>query len=53
MASPQYIDFFIDPETGEMEIKIEGFGVLRPQDDWKRACLWDQGASTSGRAKWA
>lgn len=25
MASPQYIDFFIDPETGEMEIKIEGF----------------------------
>lgn len=25
MAAPQYIDFFIDPETGEMEIKIEGF----------------------------
>jgi len=25
MAGPQYIDFFIDPETGEMEIKIEGF----------------------------
>ena len=25
MASPQYIDFFIDPETGEMEIKIEVF----------------------------
>ena len=25
MAAPQYIDFFIDPDTGEMEIKIEGF----------------------------
>ena len=24
MAGPQYIDFFIDPDTGEMEIKIEG-----------------------------
>mgnify|MGYP001178909922 CR=1 FL=1 len=22
--SAEYIDFFIDPETGEMEIKIEG-----------------------------
>ena len=25
MAGPQYIDFFIDPETGEIEVKIEGF----------------------------
>ena len=25
MSAPQYIDFFIDPETGEMEIKIEGY----------------------------
>ncbi len=25
MAGPQYIDFFIDPDTGEIEVKIEGF----------------------------
>ena len=24
MSAPTYIDFFIDPDTGEMEIKIEG-----------------------------
>jgi hypothetical protein len=25
MAAPQYIDIIFDPETGETEIKIEGF----------------------------
>lgn len=24
MSAPAYIDFFVDPKTGEMEIKIEG-----------------------------
>ena len=25
MSAPTYIDFFIDPDTGEIEVKIEGF----------------------------
>ena len=28
MSAPTYIDFFIDPDTGEMEIKIEGMGKV-------------------------